>query len=266
MRRILVTLTKPFLGRQALQPLFEQLHIFSLGGMNAGRGSDVVNSGERRVIEALAGRKNPPLVFDVGANRGGYAELVLSVCPAATIYSFEPSSAAFEVLEGLTQPVPRWKAFNLALGAIDAEATLFSDNPGSELASLYARDPVGTGPLLPHSESVKVESLDGFCSKHPVAFIDLLKLDAEGHEFRILEGARGLLDSKKIGIIQFEFGGRNLDSRTFLRDFFGLLAPQYRIFRIVKDGLRPVEYNERWEIFTTTNFLAAPAPRGTGTP
>jgi hypothetical protein len=105
-------------------------------------------------------------------------------------------------------------------------------------------------------ERVSVASLDDFCKRHSIRSIDLLKLDAEGHELPILRGASGLLRDGAIRAIQFEFGGCDLDSDTTLRDFFDLLSPNYEIFRILRNGLRPVTYSERWEIFMTTNFLA----------
>ena len=50
--------------------------------------------------------------------------------------------------------------------------------------------------------------------------IDLLKLDVEGNELLAL---KGLSDSiEYIKIIQFEFGGSNIDSRTYFQDFYYL--------------------------------------------
>ena len=59
-----------------------------------------------------------------------------------------------------------------------------------------------------------------------------------------------------IGFIQVEFGGCHIDSRTYFHDFYELLTPRYRIYRIVTDGLRPLTaYREISEIFTTTNYM-----------
>jgi hypothetical protein len=61
----------------------------------------------------------------------------------------------------------------------------------------------------------------------------------------------------RISAIQWEFGGCNIDSRTFFRDFFYLLDDQYRIYRVVKDGIYPVaRYWENLEIFDTVNYFA----------
>lgn len=82
-----------------------------------------------------------------------------------------------------------------------------------------------------------------------------MKLDAEGHELQVLHGAERLLAHNTIDIIQFEFGGCNIDSRTCFQDFFYLLNPQYRLFQILRDGLFSIkEYVERHELFFTTNF------------
>jgi hypothetical protein len=55
----------------------------------------------------------------------------------------------------------------------------------------------------------------------------------------------------------FEFGGCNIDSRTYFQDFFYLLQDQYDISRIVRDGIYKIEkYKEIYELFRNSNFLA----------
>ena len=66
-----------------------------------------------------------------------------------------------------------------------------------------------------------------------------------------------MLESRAIAIIQFEFGNCNIASRTYFQDFYYLLEPNYRIYRILGHGLRPVRgYRESQEVFLTTNYLA----------
>ena len=66
-----------------------------------------------------------------------------------------------------------------------------------------------------------------------------------------------MVDAAAIDYIQFEFGGCNIDSRTYFQDFFYALDPKYQLHRMVRNGLVPIKrYRETQEIFMTTNFLA----------
>jgi hypothetical protein len=102
-----------------------------------------------------------------------------------------------------------------------------------------------------------MRTLDEYCRENNVATVDLLKLDVEGHELAVLNGGRELLDRGAIDFIQFEFGGCNIDSRTYFRDFHSLLAPRFHLYRILARGLWPIDrYDESLEAFGTTNYLA----------
>jgi hypothetical protein len=73
---------------------------------------------------------------------------------------------------------------------------------------------------------------------------------------KVLEGAQEKIKSNRIDYIQFEFGGCNIDSRTYFQDFWYLLKDKYKFYRILKDGLFELSaYKEIYECFITTNFL-----------
>lgn len=66
-----------------------------------------------------------------------------------------------------------------------------------------------------------------------------------------------MLNDGIIDFIQFEFGGCNIDSRTYFQNFYYLLNTKYQIYRILKNGLYSIKkYRETQEIFVTTNYLA----------
>ena len=107
-------------------------------------------------------------------------------------------------------------------------------------------------------EEIVVKTLDSFCADNDIHQIHLLKLDVEGHELAALKGATRFLQAGRIDFIQFEFGGCNIDARTFFQDYYYLLTDQYRLYRVLIDGLHELTgYREADEIFITTNFLAA---------
>ena len=106
-------------------------------------------------------------------------------------------------------------------------------------------------------KEVIIRRMDDFCREKAIGHIHFLKLDVEGHELKALEGAHEMMASDAVDFIQFEFGGCNIDSRTYFQDFYYLLKDKYRISRIVKDGLCPVnQYKETYENFVTTNYFA----------
>lgn len=99
-------------------------------------------------------------------------------------------------------------------------------------------------------------TLDYYCQNHNIDEIDFLKMDIEGNEYKALLGASGLLKQKKIGVIQIETGGANMDSRTYFRDYWNLLHEDFNVFRILQNGFKKIEkYEEELECFITTNWL-----------
>ena len=229
------------LATPALQPFWERTLEASLRGLNIGYGGHPDSSGELFPLTTLPRNAT---VFDVGANQGQYASAALRQRPDLQMYCFEPSPTAFEYLRGL--PV---QAFPFGFGETDEVVPLYSDTSGSEMTSLYPRQVEGK--TFSQTEEGIIRTIDGFCQEQGIDRINLLKLDAEGHELSVLRGARATRADR----IQFEFGGCNIDSRVFLRDFFELLT-DYTIYRLLPLGLARVRYRERWEQFTTTNFLA----------
>jgi FkbM family methyltransferase len=249
-------------GRVKLQPLFEALHHYSLIGMHYGFGSyGVQRSGEKLVIEYLAQHTNKraiPVVFDVGAHVGKYSLEVLSVFGKNVELScFEPSKTAFTELVQKLSDYDNVKTYNLGFGEHNETTTLYSNQPGSGWDSVYARRLDHLGLELKHAEEIQLRRLDDFCRENGVNHIHLLKLDVEGSELSILKGAKDLIDSYSIDLIQFEFGRAHVDSRVYLKDFFYLLDSKYRIHRIVANGFAQMDkYKESYEIFMTTNYLA----------
>jgi hypothetical protein len=60
-----------------------------------------------------------------------------------------------------------------------------------------------------------------------------------------------------IDLIQFEFGGCNIDTRIFFQDFWYFFKKKgFDLFRISPLGIIPItNYKESDEYFTTSNYL-----------
>lgn len=259
MKKVIKFLLRPILGKKIFQPFFRLLFLAGLKGMNIGGGSTYSESGESWVITELSKGKKKFVLFDVGANNGSYAAMAASICSKnlieADIYCFEPAKATFQLLQKASENKKNFHLFQLGMGATAGELTLHSNEAGSGLASVYERDLAGV--VLSNSEKIAITTVDAFCHEHAISYIDLLKLDVEGHELSAITGAAHMIATGAIGAIQFEFGGTAIDAQTYLRDFFRVLEKDYRLFRILQNGLTELkQYSEYDELFVTTNFLA----------
>ena len=137
------------------------------------------------------------------------------------------------------------------------ESKIYTVARDSGMSSLYQRKLEHFGFEMENTETIKLTTLDEYCVKNNVDWIDYLKMDVEGHEYDVLLGSKNMLESKKIGIIQYEFGGCNIDSRTYFQDFWYLLNKNYDIFRLLKNGLQKIkQYEEEQERFLTSTFLS----------
>lgn len=260
----LLTALKVDAGKYQFQRIYEVLHSISLQGMNIGSGAGVDSSGEIATINYVKKVLHDQYetqklnLFDVGANVGNYSmQLANLFVDNVFIFAFEPSKSTYNMLNSKVSSFDNVKAFNIGLGDSNMKMKLHYDQEGSGLASLYERKIDHFGIVLDQGEEVEIYKLDDFCQNAQINHIHFLKLDVEGHELAVLKGAERMITSNAIDFIQFEFGGCNIDSRTYFQDFFRLLNSRFQFFRVLKDGLWPIHhYREQMESFVCTNYLA----------
>jgi FkbM family methyltransferase len=266
MKRLLSRVLSRATGNASMQFVLERVaevaHYFmGIGpGASAGASGEAVLAGELQRHYRVAGL--PLCIFDVGANQGQFLTMIMTHLRGmpCSIHAFEPGQVPFQRLVALAGTDRQVILNQMALGDASATRELFYDEPGAGIASLYRRKLDHFGKAFSQSELVRVGTLDSYCEERSIETIHLLKLDAEGHEFEVLRGANRMLAERRIRMVSFEFGGCNIDSRTFFQDFHYLLreAGFERICRITPSGyLRDLGgYRESQEQFRTTNFVA----------
>jgi FkbM family methyltransferase len=243
------------------QTILEKIHSGALLGMNIGRGTNLKNSGEIYVLKYIKKHLKDvtnPVIFDVGANIGGYSKVVSEIFKdMCVIHAFEPSQKTFNEAASLLKSKPNIILNNLGLSDKEQDLLLFSDMEKSGLASVYERRLDHFNLKMDRQEKIHLTTLDNYCKKNNIDHIHFLKLDIEGHELNALHGAKEMFSRGKIDFVQFEFGGCNIDSRTFFQDFFYFFNKDFNLYRILRNGLHPLpKYKETFEVFITTNFLA----------
>lgn len=242
-------------GNSFSQRFLEKIAFVSQYFMGIGSGSIVSSSGESAIFKLI--KNENPIIFDVGANKGQFAQEALNnITQSAIVYSFEPSKKTFELFVKNVDD-KRNKVFNIGFGENESSMKLYYDNFGSGLASLTKRDLSFLDIKFEMVEDVLIDTIDNFCAKNSIESIELLKIDVEGHELDVLNGAKGMIN--KIKLVMFEFGGCNIDTKTYFRDFYNYFK-EYKmsIYRITPSGyLHKLDgYKEIYEQFRTTNFMA----------
>ena len=141
------------LGRPAFYRLNKLLFRFALAGLGVLNWRSDRLRGEKVVLKRiLEGCDDGSVVLDVGANEGGYSELVLDINPRVVVHAFEPHPETFKRLKARlgAKGVHCW---NVALGDIEEESVLF-DYADVEGGSTHASHgaghsrPVNSGKLL----------------------------------------------------------------------------------------------------------------------
>lgn len=221
-----------------------------------GSGAHSIHS-EVNALKRL-GLKNPKVAFDIGANKGEYTKALLDrFSSIEEVHQFEPNN---ELVSAFLAVQDQRVNLNVsAVGSAVGEARLYKVPGLSGLSSLTKRDLTHHGLVASDSDLIPVNTLDRYCAGLGISKIDILKIDVEGHELDVLCGAKNLIGADLIKFVQFEFGGCNIDTRTFFKDFWNLLVIEngFEVFRITAFGpIKVHKYHEIYEQFLTTNYIA----------
>jgi FkbM family methyltransferase len=159
---------------------------------------------------AKAWNNDLSVAFDVGANVGQTTAHLKKIWPRMSIVCFEPAPATFQELQRTIAPLPDVTAHNVALGAASGSFDLFTYRGNSQLASLAANAPFparfsSTYDSRAEKVTCVVRTLDEVRRELHIERIALLKIDTEGFDLQVLQGARQSLVEGRIDFVYVEF-------------------------------------------------------------
>jgi FkbM family methyltransferase len=205
---------------------------------------------------SLLSNKQPKLFIDIGGNKGSYTQEILKKFPNCKVVIFEPALSNMKILKEKFKDNSNVILEQLAIANDNANVILYSNEAGSGLASLTKRRLEHFAINFSHTEDIKsIKFEDYWKEKLDSKNIDFCKLDIEGHEMDAFIGFGKAINY--IDLIQFEFGGCNIDTRIFFQDFWYFFKKKgFDLFRISPLGIIPItNYKESDEYFTTSNYL-----------
>lgn len=145
--------------------------------------------------------------IDVGANVGDYTYMLQKLVGAAHTYAVEPQAALKRRLERL---FPNVNLFELGLSDRSGELRLKTPIvKGMALRSRATLEPFSEiGETGATFATVRLETLDRLCDSEKIRNVRFIKIDVEGHEHRVIAGARRVLAAWR-PVLQIEIEQRH---------------------------------------------------------
>ncbi len=151
------------------------------------------------VQKELLGKLHRVVIVDVGAYEGETISRYKELFPGGTVYAFEPSPASYQSLKNR---FARSAGVNCSSKQcqIRAPGRFFTFDEDRSRNSLFRI----VGQSAEAELDVVTTTLDEFCTGKGISQIQILKVDAEGADLRVLKGAARLLESHQIELIFLE--------------------------------------------------------------
>jgi FkbM family methyltransferase len=183
-----------------------------------------------RDLAITIGGQSAPVCIDAGAHVGHFIDLLRSSFTDPKIHAFEPAPEPFARLKARYAGMPHVNLVNAGLGISGGEIgfNIFDNQTlNSFLPMLHSGKGTLGEPKLVRSIKVPVYRLDEYAMSAGLARIDLLKIDTQGYELNILNGARQLLAEGRIRAVLLELNFVPLyDGQVWAHEIFAFLHGQ----------------------------------------
>ncbi len=193
-------------------------------------------------LSRFVARRPLKTIIDIGANQGQTAAEFARWFPEASIHSFEPVTANFEVLRNTASKLRGVTAHHAACGS-QPGTQFIRYGSHHHLHSLAGSESVTAGDGVA-GETVSVTTVDAFCAEHRIDQIDLLKTDTEGYDLEVLRGAEGVLSRGAIRFIFVEAGLNRQPGQTSFCELSEILSQRGFVFSGFYDPMRGGEHKE----------------------
>ena len=213
----------------------------------------------REIIISETIKKKIPVIFDVGSHFGESYKLFKKIFPKSKIYCFEPDPDSFQILKKKFPKIPNF--YNLAIsnkvGKFNFYKNSISHTNSLNKINLNSKDSVmlKNRKKNKHSEfydsinrkiSVPTVTIDFFLKEKNLKKIDLLKIDVQGAEEKVLLGAKSSLKIVENIMIEISFFDFYENSTNFLDIEKILISSGFKLFSILDISQNPMNGRTDW--------------------
>lgn len=202
------------------------------------------------MLKHILHEKTNCVVIDVGCNTGEFTEAVFDINPSIKVIAFDLHNDLSKILNN--KFAKRDFSFkNIALSDFNGRANIIKNSNRDRKAHLSRFNSKNI------EDSVQVNTLDFFTNSFTNMSIQILKIDTEGNDYKVLVGAKKTL--KKVDLVIFEIMYKTLEIGIYPDDFIKYLK-QFNFcyfYRSTKFfGLIPITSIAPFEI-QTQNIIAS---------
>ena len=204
---------RPFLarairrGRRVMDPALSRIELRA-----SGLELHSPTSHEERLVLLPAApvlRSASTVVYDIGAAAGEYTTAFSKVSTVSQIIAFEPLAESYAALERRARDVSSIRCFRLALGdengRLDLHRSVLRDTSSLLPISDTMRVHFPLGAEIEGAERVAVARLDDVVAEHGLPTPDLVKMDVQGFEDRVIRGGEATLRAARLSIVEVSF-------------------------------------------------------------
>lgn len=159
-------------------------------------------------------------IFDIGCNAGSFVKVLQQFNIQSNIHCFEPHPVIHEKTKTV---YPYIHMNNYCLGNINGNIDIYIPQWSVGLSSIINRPVFSNINQEINKINVECKTLDTYCKENKIDMIDFVKIDVEGAEKCIFEGAIELLQKKKIKCGIFEVGQTLYDANTHENEICDML-------------------------------------------
>jgi len=217
---------------------------------------DMYSNGELDFFRKKSGKFK--VVFDIGANIGEWTIAVKNIKNDVVVHAFEPSCKTYNRLSYNLSDMSGVFLNKIAIGSKKGNLNMYIYENEAGINSFYKREGVKQlDKLNILIEKVRVDTVDNYIASNKIKYVDLVKIDVEGHEFHVIDGMRDSLSKKNISYVQFEYGGTFIDSRFLLKDIFDIAKKyNYHMYKLMQKDVKLFDrYDQKFENFQYSNWV-----------
>ncbi len=199
-------------------------------------------------------------IADVGAYDGLTAAFFHSVFPEATIHAFEPNPQAYALLEANTKHIPSIRLYTEALSDVKGAAPLYVTLNGvsSSINPINSEQLESSGGLqnqLKVEKTVDIHLVD--LDSLNIGPITILKLDTQGNEVRVINGAKNTLKNTKFIVTEMSVHKMYDNGCSYFETDAALRACGFTPIDFIvpsrKDGVQMMEFDA---IYMNTSLVS----------